>query len=328
MRVMVTGGTGYIGAHTCLLLAKRGDYVLIADDVVTGSRDRVPGIPLLQLDLASEESRGVLSAAFREHEIDAVIHFAARKQVGESVEKPAWYFQQNIGGLAQVLMAMEDAAVSRFVFSSSAAVYGQADGAIDETADTRPLSPYGASKLVGEQLVAMSARAWGLRGASLRYFNVAGAARPELGDVEVLNLVPIVLDHLAAGEPPVIFGDDYDTPDGTCIRDYVHVTDVAEAHLAVLDWLPSTPGHVTLNIGTGIGTSVRDIIARITAISGSDLKPVVHGRRLGDAGTVVAIVDRVRELTGWEARLGLDEIVRSAWESRVYFDLNRAGSGG
>lgn len=317
---MVTGGAGYIGAHAAHLLAERGDYVLIADDVVTGSRARVPDMPLLELDLAADSSRAKIASALRDHDIDAVIHFAARKQVEESVEKPAWYYQQNVGGLAQLLLAMEDVGVDRLVFSSSAAVYGQADGAIDETHDTRPISPYGATKLVGEQLITACVRAWGLRAASLRYFNVAGAGRPELGDIETLNLVPIVLDRLAVGGGPVIFGDDYDTPDGTCVRDFVHVTDVAEAHLAMLQALPTEPGHLSLNIGTGVGTSVRTVVAALTEAAGSNLEPIVKGRRPGDPGTVVAIVDRMRELTGWSARFDFDEIVRSSWESRAYFD--------
>jgi UDP-glucose 4-epimerase len=319
MRVLVTGGAGYIGAHTSLLLAERGDYVFIVDDLVTGSVERVPGIPLLQLDLTSDGARGVIAALLREHEIDAVIHFAARKQVAESLAKPAWYYQQNVGGLAQLLMAMDDASVGKLVFSSSAAVYGQANGLIDEMHDTRPVSPYGETKLACEQLISASVQAQGLSAVSLRYFNVGGAGRSELGDTEALNLIPIVLENLIAGKSPAIFGDDYDTPDGTCVRDYVHVVDVAEAHLAVLDSLEDQPNHRILNIGTGIGTSVRDMVSSLIAVAGSSVGATVHPRRPGDAASVVAIVDRIRTQTGWKARFGLDEIVRSAWESRQHF---------
>ncbi len=319
---MVTGGAGYIGAHTVRLLQDRGDEVLIADDLVTGSTDRVPGVPLVRVDLASDGAAQVLADALVEHDIEAVIHFAARKQVGESVARPAWYHRQNVGGLAQLLDAMQSAGVHRLVFSSSAAVYGQADGAIDETHPTVPLSPYGATKLIGEQLIAAASAAWPLRAASLRYFNVGGAASPELGDTEALNLIPIVLEHLDRGEAPEIFGDDYPTADGTCVRDYVHVLDVAQAHLTVLDALGSQPGHVAYNIGTGVGTSVREMITSISLAAGSILEPVVRPRRDGDAAAVVAVVDRVRDATGFSARYGVADIVESAWASHEYFARN------
>lgn len=313
---MVTGGAGYIGAHAALLLAERGEYVLVVDDLVAGSSARVPDLPILQLDLAADDSRDRLAAAMTEHSIDAVIHFAAQKQVVESVERPAWYYRQNVGGLAQLLLAMEDASVTRLIFSSSAAVYGHADGAVDEDCETAPLSPYGETKLAGEKLIAAAARATPLRAASLRYFNVGGAGRPELGDTEAVNLIPIVFEGLATGEQPLVFGGDYKTPDGTCIRDYVHVLDVAEAHLAVLDALPEAPGHVAMNIGTGIGTSVLEIVDAIIAVTGSALRPVIVGRRAGDPASVVAVVDRIAELSGWAARFTLDDIVQSAWDSR------------
>jgi len=316
MRVLVTGGAGYIGAHTALLLAERGDSVVIADDLSTGFQKRVENLPLLRLDLAREDSHETLAKEMRKHEVDSVIHFAARKQVAESMDKPAWYYFQNIGGVSQVLLAMEEAGVNRLVYSSSAAVYGEANGRIDEDHATRPISPYGATKLSGEELVTAAVQAWGLRAASLRYFNVAGAGASDLGDTETLNLVSIVLDHLMAGRPPEIFGDDYDTPDGTCIRDYVHVVDVAEAHLSVLDWLPDEPGNAIMNVGTGVGTSVQEMIAEVLKVSGSALEPVVTNRRPGDAASVVAIVDRVAKSTGWRARLDLADIVKSAWESR------------
>lgn len=313
---MVTGGAGYIGAHASLMLAERGDRVVILDDLVTGSAARVSTIPVVQLELAAENARQEIAQTLREHRIDAVVHFAARKQVAESIRLPAWYYQQNVGGLANLLLGMEDAGVSRLVFSSSAAVYGDANGAVSERDETRPVNPYGETKLVGEQLIASASRAWGLRAASLRYFNVGGAGRPELGDSAALNLIPIVFDKLAAGDPPIIFGDDYPTRDGTCIRDYVHVMDVAEAHLAVLDSLTGVAGHLSLNIGTGTGTSVREMMNALSTAAGRDIPPVVTARRLGDPASVVATVHDIQRLTGWSAKRSLADIVESAWESR------------
>lgn len=323
MRIVVTGGSGYIGAHTALALADRGDHVVVVDDLVTGSAARISGLPVVRIDLAGDAAVGTLTEVLREHEIEAVIHFAARKQVGESMARPAWYYEQNVGGLAHLLLAMEEAGTSGLVFSSSAAVYGDVEGAVGEAHPARPVSPYGATKLAGEQLVAAACAAWPLRAASLRYFNVGGAGSPELGDTGAMNLVPMVMERVEAGLPPRIFGDDYATPDGTCVRDYVHVTDVAEAHLAVLDALE--PGHTVLNIGTGRGTSVREMVDAIAATTGLDLPAVVEPRRPGDPDSVVADVSALRAATGWSARLGLDDIVRSAWESRQWFRSRTPG---
>jgi UDP-glucose 4-epimerase len=316
---MVTGGAGYIGAHTSRLLAARGDDVLVVDDLVSGSTDRIPGIPIIALNLANG-SAVPLAKLMREHNIDAVIHFAAQKQVAESVAKPAWYYEQNVASVAQLLLAMEAANVRKLVFSSSAAVYGEAAGALHEDAPTVPISPYGATKLVGEQLVTASSVAWPLRAASLRYFNVGGAGVPELGDSKSRNLIPMCLERVAANQPPIIFGENYNTPDGTCVRDYVHVMDVAEAHLAVLDALPREPGNRVLNVGTGVGTSVREMVDAVLRVSRTDLVASVNEQRPGDPSAVVGVVDRIREFAGWTARLGVPEIVESAWESRRYFD--------
>ena len=236
MTILVTGGAGYIGAHVVRLLQERGEKVVVVDDLSTGRADRVGDAVLVEVDVASPEAVDVLTRAMTEHDVRAVVHFAARKQVGESVERPAWYYQQNVGGFTNLVTAMQAAGVDRLVFSSSAATYGMPSvSLVEEKLHAEPINPYGETKLVGEWLGRAASRAWGLRFVALRYFNVAGAGWPDLGDPAVLNLVPMVLDRLERGERPKIFGDDYPTPDGTCIRDYIHVLDLAQAHLAALE---------------------------------------------------------------------------------------------
>jgi len=319
VNVLVTGGAGYIGAHVVSALVSHGDHVVIVDDLVTGTAARVGDVPIVQLDLAHDTSVDLLAATLSEHNVDTVVHFAARKQVNESVQKPAWYYRENVGGLANLLLAMERVNVTRLIFSSSAAVYAAADHPLTELDLTEPLNPYGETKLVGEKLVSDSARAWGLQAVSLRYFNVAGAGSPELGDTAALNLVPMVFEKLDAGKSPLIFGGDYPTPDGTCVRDYVHVQDVAEAHLAALTGLDSLgSGHHLFNVGTGQGASVREIVDAILDVSGSTATAEVAPRRAGDHSTVVAAVDQIKTRLGWSARFSLDDIIRSAWEAHEH----------
>ncbi len=319
MRTLITGGAGYIGSHVVRLLRDRGDSVVVIDDLSTGFADRVGGTRLVRLDLASDTAPAIIEAVLREEQIDAVLHFAARKQVHESVNRPAWYYAQNVGSLANLLLAMESAEVSRLVFSSSAAVYGAVEGdAVAESAPTHPVNPYGRTKLIGEQLIDDAAVGTGLSAVSLRYFNVGGAGWPDLADRAVLNLVPMVFERIDAGLPPVIFGDDYPTADGTCVRDFVHVLDLADAHVEALDHLAGgAHGHQVFNVGTGEGTSVRAMIDEILAVAGSDLVPEVHDRRPGDPASVVASPALIAATLGWRAQRGLDEIVRSAWDAHL-----------
>ncbi len=317
MSTLITGGAGFIGSHLVRLLASQGEPVIVLDDLSAGIPSRIPDAPLVQLDLAAEGATDQIAEALRDHDVDAVIHVAGRKQVGESLQRPGYYYRQNVGGMINLLDAMQRSAVHRMVFSSSAAVYGSIDvDLVDEALPCAPLNPYGESKLVGEWMANRAPTAWGLRAASLRYFNVAGAGANDLGDKMALNLIPIVFNHAISGEPPVVFGDDFPTPDGTGIRDYVHVQDLAEAHLAALTWTGDGPAdHRVFNIGTGHGASVFEVINEIARTSGHVLNPVVVGRRSGDPARVVADVSRAHAELGWAASRGIDQIIGSAWSA-------------
>jgi UDP-glucose 4-epimerase len=319
MSVLVTGGAGYIGAHVVRLLRDRGDTVVV-DDLSTGTPARVGDVPLVQIDLSTDDAVEKLTALMHEYAVEAVVHIAAKKQVGESADRPAWYYAQNVGGMANLLMAMESADVDKLMFSSSAATYGKPDVApgtlLDEDVACQPISPYGETKLICEWMCRDASAAWGLRWAGLRYFNVAGAGWPDLGDPAVLNLIPIALRALTSGNQPKIFGDDYDTPDGTCIRDYIHILDLAEAHLATLDYLDGDERpHEVFNVGTGTGASVREVLDQIAVSTGYEVDAPVVDRRPGDPPMLVADVDRIRDVLGWESAKTLGEMVDSAWEA-------------
>ncbi|WIY82632.1 UDP-glucose 4-epimerase GalE [Propionimicrobium sp. PCR01-08-3] len=316
MSVLVVGGAGYIGSHVVRLLRESGTDVVVVDDLSNGVPARIGDTTLEQIDISANAAPEALAGVIRREKVDAVIHFAAKKQVGESVERPLFYYQQNIGGLVNVLEAMRRENVTKMIFSSSASVYGAPeDAVVTEDSPTEPINPYGRSKLIGEWILADCERAWGLNWVALRYFNVAGAGWPELGDSVIMNLIPMVLDKLADGAAPRVFGDDYPTPDGTCIRDYVHVKDLAEAHIAALHGLDGQLTHHVFNVGTGRGSSVTEVIESIGRVSGLDTSPLVEGRRAGDPPKLIASADRIREDLGFVAKADLDEIVASAWEA-------------
>ena len=316
MSILVAGGAGYIGAHVVRLLLERGDEVIVVDDLSYGSPERVEGAEVIKLDVASGQAVEVLADAMERRGVTAVIHFAARKQVGESVARPGWYYQQNVGGLANMLLAMEQARVEQMIFSSSAAVYGMPPvEVVPEDIDCHPINPYGETKLIGEWMMADCQRAWGLRWAGLRYFNVAGSGWDDLGDMATLNLIPMVLDRLSRGETPKIFGTDYPTPDGTCIRDYIYVVDLAKAHVKamqrVLDM--DTAPIEYFNVGTGRGVSTYEVVDKFEKATGVKVNWSYAPRREGDIEKVWANPDKANNVLGWRAEANLEDTLRSAW---------------
>ncbi|WP_030651716.1 MULTISPECIES: UDP-glucose 4-epimerase GalE [Streptomyces] len=317
MTWLITGGAGYIGAHVVRAMTEAGERAVVYDDLSTGIAERVPDeVPLVRGSVLDAER---LARTLAGHEITGVVHLAAKKQVGESVDRPLHYYRENVEGLRVLLEAVTAAQIPSFLFSSSAAVYGMPDVAlVTEETPCRPLSPYGETKLAGEWLVRATGRATGLATASLRYFNVAGAAGPELADTGVSNLIPMIFERLTEGAAPRIFGDDYPTPDGTCVRDYIHVADLAEAHVTVARALRSAPGaDLTLNIGRGEGVSVREMVDRVNAVTGYDRPPTVTPRRPGDPARVVASATRIATELGWRAKYDVQDMITSAWEGWV-----------
>ena len=313
MSWLVTGGSGYIGAHVVDALSARGEQSVVLDDFSTGEKGRTGDAVVVEGSILDLE---LVRRTIKDNAVRGIIHIAAKKQVGESVADPLKYYRENVVGTIGLLQAAVDTGVESFVFSSSAATYGMPDlEIVTEDAPTAPLSPYGTSKLIGEWAARDVAAATGLRVIALRYFNVAGAARPELGDPGVFNLIPMAFERIVAGEGPRIFGDDYPTPDGTCIRDYISVVDIADAHVAALENLVAGKGSAyrVFNIGRGEGSSVREVLDTVAKVTGSDIEPVVVDRRPGDPARIVASAARISEELGWTAKHNLEDMVASAW---------------
>jgi UDP-glucose 4-epimerase len=314
MTWMLTGGAGYIGAHIARAFDAAGLPVVVLDDLSTGIRENVPaGVPFVQASVGDSEA---VRAALREHGVTGVLHLAAKKSVAESVEQPLLYWDENVGGMRSLLQSCLDEGVDRVLFSSSAAVFGNPPvDVVTEDTPVAPMSPYGETKLVGEWMLRDVAAATGLRWAALRYFNVAGAGAPELADRSVSNLVPMTFQALTEGRNPQLFGDDYDTRDGSCIRDYIHVVDLAEAHAAAAARLDEAPMGEVFNVGRGEGVTVREVFATVREVTGIDFAVDVVARRAGDPAAYFADVTKIGKELGWTARLALADMVRSAWEA-------------
>jgi UDP-glucose 4-epimerase len=317
MNVCVTGGAGYIGSHMVRVLLREGHGVVVVDDLSAGHAESLPpGVPFVRADV---RDAAAVRGALRDHQVEAVFHFASRIQVGESVVDPNLYWRDNLGAAIALLDTVLAAGVPRFILSSTAAVYGDPIRVpIDEEHPTVPVNPYGETKLAVERMLADYGRAYGLSYAALRYFNAAGAdvaAGIGEGHEPETHLIPIVLEAALGKRPHVtIFGDDWDTPDGTCVRDYIHVIDLAEAHLAALAHLTRGGESGAFNLGTGHGHSVREVIESAKRVTGRDVPVVMGARRAGDPPALVASAEKARRVIGWEAKRGsLDAIVGDAW---------------
>ncbi|RSD27002.1 UDP-glucose 4-epimerase GalE [Mesobacillus subterraneus] len=315
--ILVVGGAGYIGSRVVEVLVKKNEVVVL-DNLSTGFENAVdPQTIFIKGDIGNE---GDLEAVFSNYPIHAVMHFAANSLVGESVANPLKYYENNVSATLKLLKVMLKYSVKNFIFSSTAAIYGFPDvNMIHEESKVEPINPYGRSKLMVENILADFASAYDLRYVVLRYFNAAGASESgrigEMHDPET-HLIPIILQHLLGQREQIsVFGDDYDTPDGTCIRDYIHVTDLAYAHAAALNSLLTGQNKTaTYNLGNGLGYSVKEVIDTCEKVTGRKAKVVITDRRAGDPARLVASSEKIRVALGWKAERNLEQIVSSAWK--------------
>ena len=317
MRILVLGGAGYIGSHTALELVKAGNEVVIADNLVTGYRKAIPkGAKFYEGDLRDSD---FLDNLFHQEKIDAVIHFAAYSLVGESVTNPLKYYDNNLYGTKVLLEAMVKNNVGKIVFSSTAATYGEPENIpILETDRTCPTNPYGETKLAMEKMFKWTAEAHGLRYVSLRYFNACGADESgEIGEAHTpeSHLIPLILQVPNGKRETIsIYGTDYDTPDGTCIRDYIHVTDLAQAHILAVQYLNNGGESDIFNLGNGVGYSVREVIETARKVTGHPIPATETSRRAGDPARLVASSEKAKSVLGWKpVHDSLEEIIASAW---------------
>ncbi|MFC6286073.1 UDP-glucose 4-epimerase GalE [Nocardioides sp. GCM10027113] len=316
MTWLVTGGAGYIGAHVVRALQGAGMKPVVIDDLSSGFAKFVPeGVPFVQASLLDREA---LEEAMVTHHVTGVIHIAGFKYAGVSVERPLHTYTQNVTATVTLLEAMLATGADKIVFSSSAATYGTPDvDLVTEETATRPESPYGESKLIGEWLLADAERAHGFAHTSLRYFNVVGSGSDDLYDTSPHNLFPLVFNALHKGRTPHINGDDYPTPDGTCVRDYIHVADLADSHVAAARRLQTGERlEPVYNLGSGDGSSVREIMDTIAEVTGIDFTPEIKPRRPGDPARIVASGELAARDLGWQMRHDLRDMVRSAWSAR------------
>ena len=312
-KILVVGGAGYIGAHVAYLLQENGYGVRIYDDFSNGLKSRIEG-KFSDVVIGDVLDRQALISACEG--IDAVIHLAAKKAVGESVDNPLKYYENNVGGTLNLLAAMSLKGVKRIVFSSTAAVYAPSEKlSITEDDLTEPLSPYGQTKLLSEKLISAVAKAENLSAISLRYFNVVGALRDEFADNSKDNLVPKVFAALKAGKNPEIYGTDYPTKDGSCIRDYIHISDLAKAHLVALEKVFSTKVDEVYNVGSGTGYSVTEMINQIAESIGKPITPTLSPRRPGDTAQLIASIAKIERDLGWKPERSLKEMIDSAWQA-------------
>lgn len=314
-QILVCGGAGYIGSHMVKLLAERGYDVTVLDNLSTGHREAVLSGRLIEGDLLD---KSCLSRIFEQKKFDAVMHFSALSLVGESVRNPYLYYENNVVGALNLISAMKRAGADHLIFSSSASVYGEPEESpVTESQPVKPVNPYGASKAMVERMLADSASGYGLRSVSLRYFNAAGAdPSTQIGESHhpETHLIPNLLQAALTGSAANVFGSDYDTRDGTCIRDYVHVNDLAQAHLLAMEYIESQPGAHSFNLGSDTGYSVLETAEAVKRVTGKAVKLVSAARRSGDPATLVASSRMAHEILRWKPAFSdLDAIVETAW---------------